>query len=105
MSTDVETVTVDEAIRLVREYSWLEPGSEVTCGHTGCEDHRGEGRRMIHTYGSFGCDLDVASVEQMIREAESIRWVDHLLRHDLAVIASNGRALCLDIPGPSRRPR
>jgi hypothetical protein len=95
-----EAVSVEDAIRLLHENAWERRSDEVTCGHTGCEDHRAPGRRMIHTYGAFGCDLDVGSVEQMIREAASIRWVDHLLRHDLAVIAPDGRALCLDIPRP-----
>jgi hypothetical protein len=92
-------VTVDEAIELARKHSWVGPG-ESTCGHTGCEDHEGEGPRMIHTYGSFGCDLSLADVEERIRTADRIVWVDHLLDHDLAVIAPNGRMLCLDIRRP-----
>ncbi|HEX5997336.1 MAG TPA: hypothetical protein VFY84_19525 [Jiangellales bacterium] len=100
MSTDND-VSVDEAVRLAREHSWASRG-EPTCGHTGCEDHEGEGPRMIHTYGSFGCDLPLEDVEQRILGATRIAWVDHLLRHDLALFGVDGRALCLDIPRPER---
>lgn len=93
-------LTKDEAIRLAREHSWTEYTDEVTCGHRGCEDHRVEGRRMIHTYGSFGCDLPLDDVIERIEKAQRVGWVDHLLRHDLAILQENGRGLCLDIPRP-----
>jgi hypothetical protein len=101
VSDDYEPVTVEEALRLARERSWTEWGPDSTCGHTGCEDHRSEGRKMIHTYGSFGCDLSLEDVEKRIHAAKRIVWADHLLRHDLA-IEDDGRWLSLDVPNPKR---
>jgi len=95
-----ETLTKDEALRLVRENAWEERTDEVTCGHPGCEDHRAKGRLMIHTFSAFGCDISLAAAEEYIAEATAVKWVDHLLRHDLAAVQPNGRAICFDVRRP-----
>lgn len=92
-----EALTKDEAIRLIRENSWAERG-EPTCGHTGCEDHPGEGPRMIHTYSGFGgYDTSLEVAEEAVREAVAVEWVEHLLQHDLAIKRPDGHVLYFDV--------
>lgn len=95
MSSDV--LTKDEALRLVRTYSWA---TQVeTCGHRGCEEHRGGGPRIIHTRrGGFGADNSLESVEAEIASATEVRWVDSLLGHNLAIIQPDGKYCCVDVP-------
>ena len=93
-------LTKAEALGLVRDNAWEERTDEVTCGHTGCEDHRATGRRMIHTFGAFGCDISLEQAETYIAEATEVKWVDHLLRHDLAIVQPTGRMLCFEVRRP-----
>ncbi len=95
-----ETLTKDEAVRLVREHSWAR--EVATCGHTGCEDHRGDGPdRYIHSRrGGFAADNSLASIEAEIAAAQTIEWVDSLLGHNLAIVQADGRYCCVDVPRP-----
>jgi hypothetical protein len=97
-------LTKEDALRLVRENAWEERTDEVTCGHPGCEDHRAKGRLMIHTFSAFGCDVSLESAEKDIAEATEVGWVDHLLRHDLAIIRANRMPLYFDVPRPVEVP-
>lgn len=92
-------LTKDEAVRLVREYSWAE--QVESCGHHGCRDHLADGRRFIHSRrGGFGADNSLESVEAEIASAAEVRWVDSLLGHNLAIVQPDGRYCCVDVPRP-----
>jgi len=94
-----DTLTKEDAVRLVREHSFA-PQVE-TCGHRGCEDHLGDGPRIIHTRrGGFGADNGLEEIEREIETASSVEWVDSLLGHNLAIVQSNGKYCCVDVPRP-----
>jgi hypothetical protein len=91
-------VTKEDAIAAVRAASWAK--QVETCGHTGCEDHIGDGGRYIHVMSGFGMDMPLEQVEAEIRDALQIGWIDHLLDHDLAVKTAEGRIHCYDVKRP-----
>lgn len=63
----------------------------------------GEGRWVVHSFaGSIGADWDVDEVCTAIDTAVQVRWVRHLLRHDLEVTAVDGRRLHFDVVTPQR---
>lgn len=95
----MSTISKDEAVQLVRKYSWA--NRVATCGHTGCEDHEGDGPRMIHTRrGGIGADNSLESIEAEIAAAQTIEWVNSLLGHNLAIVQPDGRYVCVDVPRP-----
>lgn len=92
------SLTVDEAIDLVRKYSWPEMGD--SCGHTGCEMHQEVKRRIHSTLGGLGADRNLDSVEAMIRTSTGRWWEPwHLLGHCLA-IETDGRTYYYEVPAP-----
>ncbi len=94
-----ETVTKEEAHRLLVENSWAEESE--TCGHPGCTEHRAETSRMIHTFmGPFGADWDLADAEREIETATAIGWAQHLLGHDLAIRTAEGKLVYFDVRRP-----
>lgn len=88
MADSVE-ITKDEALAAVRKASWAK--QVATCGHTGCEDHLGDGDRYIHCMSAFGMDVPLESAEKEIREALKVGWADHWLDHDLVVVTAEER--------------
>lgn len=96
---EYERITKTTAAEAVRAASWA-PMVE-TCGHTGCEDHRGESEeRMIHCYSFFGCDVSLDSAIADIETAREVGWNDHMLRHDLRVETADGKVRCFDVKRP-----
>jgi hypothetical protein len=92
-------ISKDAAIEAVRGASWAE--QVATCGHRGCEDHVGDGKRYIHVFSGFGMDMPLDGVEEEIRAAQRVGWIDHLLRHDLAAVTAEGRTHCYDVRRPA----
>lgn len=100
---DYQPITKPEAIAAVTERSW-EAEVEL-CGHTGCEDHRGpSGKRIIHCYSLFGCDVSLDNAIAEIETAQEVGWADHILRHDLAVKTEGGKWHHYDVPRPRVAP-
>lgn len=95
-----ERVPVDKAVAIeaVREASWAE--QVTTCGHRGCEEHQGDGQRMIHCVSGFGCDVSLDQAIAEIEAASQVVWADHWLHHDLAVVTAEGRVHCYDVRRP-----
>ncbi len=55
------------------------------------------GRRIIHTFaGPFGADWDADSAVAFITRSDDRAWVNHMLDHDLAVVA-DGRIIYFDV--------
>ena len=92
-------ITKEEALAAIREASWAPQVS--TCGHTGCEDHLGDGPRMIHCYSGFGMDVSLAHAEQEIRAALKVGWSDHWINHNLIVITADERVHRYDVKRPA----
>lgn len=68
-------ITKDEALAAVRAAAW--PNGQVsTCGHRGCEEHVEDGPLYIHVLSGFGMDMPLESVEEEIRSARRVYWVD-----------------------------
>lgn len=82
-------ITKDEAIAAVRDWSWTK--EVATCGHTGCEDHVGDGPRYIHVMSGFGMDIPLESVEAEILAAISVGWTDDpfAMGHELVAVTSD----------------
>lgn len=93
------SVSVNDALELVRTYSWDRHEKDTTCGHTGCEDHPVT-TRVIHATRSFGCDWQIDDALDAVRTAKSIRWALNLFRHDLAVEQEDGSVVCFEVPAP-----
>ena len=97
-------VTVEDALRAVREAAFTcqpEP-EDSTCGHTGCTDHPGQGRLIVHCFaGGLGADWDLASVENEIAQAQRIAWVDNVFGHELGVLNREGRVRNFNVRRPA----
>lgn len=95
-------ISVEEALEAVRAAAWREPAKPeaAVCGHPGCTDHPGEGRKMIHVLTGFGCDISLEAAEERIRGAQRCAWVESLLRHDLGVIDADGYACYFEVRRP-----
>jgi len=96
---DSVEITKDEALAAVREASWAK--QIATCGHTGCEDHIGDGPRYIHCYSSFGMDMPMESAEDEIRKALKVGWSDHWFNHNLVVVTADERVHRYDVKRPA----
>jgi len=92
-------ITKEEALVAVREASWAK--QVATCGHTGCEDHIGDGERYIHCMSAFGMDMPLENAEQEIRDALKVGWQDHWCDHDLVVITAQERVHRYDAKRPA----
>lgn len=102
--TTVE-ITAEEAIAAARAAAFTcEPEPEAaTCGHPGCTDHPGEGRKIIHSRrGGLGADWDLADVEQEIANAQRVAWIDGFLGHELAVVPAEGSPINFEVKRPDR---
>jgi hypothetical protein len=64
-----------------------------------------QGRKRIHCQMSFtgGADWDLDQAIELVEKATEIAWVDHLLSHDLAVMAE-GCAHYFDVQCPRDHP-
>lgn len=87
-----EPIGKDEAIAALRACAWAE--TVATCGHTGCQDHRGDGTKRIHTIrGGLGCDWDLADAEKTVQEARQVEWRDAILGHNLVAVTADGHTI------------
>lgn len=76
-------ITIDEAIKLVRENSFTTD----------------EGRTIVHTFaGPFGADWDLEGVENFLRGATTVGFSNHIFGHDL--VAVNERVVRFDVQAP-----
>lgn len=67
-------ISKDEAIAALEANAWSD--MVATCGHTGCEDHRGRGPYRIHSFlGGFGADWDLAEAIELVHRADTVGWV------------------------------
>lgn len=87
-------ITKDEALAAVRAAAWPN-GQMSTCGHRGCEEHVEDGPLYIHVLSGFGMDMPLESVEEEIRDASRVRWVERdtwawALSHHLAAETADG---------------
>lgn len=90
MSADA--LTVDEAVKHLTEAAF-----EVTD-----EESSDFGRKIVHCYSAgFGADWDLDNVVAEVENAREIRWVDHLLGHNLLVVSKDGRNRCFDVKRPA----
>jgi hypothetical protein len=87
-----------EAVEALKAASWAP--EIATCGHTGCEDHRGpdEANRKIHSRsGGLGADWSLDAAIKAVTDANWVGWVQSFLGHELGVEAPNGRVVCFDV--------
>jgi hypothetical protein len=62
------------------------------------------GRTLVHCLlGGIGADWDLDAALALVDGARDIRWVPHLLAHDLAVIAEDGRLHRFDVKRPAHQ--
>lgn len=97
-------ISNEEALDALRRAAWTEPAPEeaTTCGHPGCTDHPGEGRKRIHTLlGFIGADWDLPDAEEYIRTAKRCAWVEHPMRHNLGVIGADDRTIYFEARRPA----
>lgn len=96
-------ISIEEALEAVRAAAWTEPAppEDATCGHPGCEDHPGEGRKMIHVLSGFGMDLPLESAEEFVRNAQRCAWVQSLMGHELGAVCADGKARYFDVRRPT----
>lgn len=64
-----------------------------------------EGRTTIHSFVhsggiAMGADCDLESAIEKIDSAKEIAWVDHPLKHDLAVLGPEGPCYYYDVQRP-----
>lgn len=90
------TTMQKKAVRLLRRNAF-------TIG----EGFEGAGREIIHACSAgyaimLGADWDLATAIEFVETAQGIQWVDHPLRHDLAVKGADGRVVYFDIRSPQR---
>ena len=100
-------ITKDEALAAVRAAAW--PNGQVsTCGHRGCEEHVEDGPLYIHhVVSGFGMDMPLESVEEEIRDARKVYWIDPdaaplawALGHQLAAVTADGRVHLYEVKRP-----
>lgn len=93
-------ISKEAAIDAVREAAWTT--QVTTCGHTGCEDHLGDGPAYVHCMSGFGMDMPLEGVEDVIRSALKVGWdPDALMRHHLVVLTADKRTRWYDVPLPA----
>jgi hypothetical protein len=58
-----------------------------------------DGSRIVHCFvGAFiGADWDVEDVVREIEKAADVKWIGHLLGHDLAVLTAEGNVRCFQV--------
>lgn len=87
-----DVLTVDEAVKHLTEAAF-----EVTD-----EESRDFGRTIVHCFSrGMGADWDLHSAIAEVENAREIRWVDHLLGHNLLVVSKDGRNRCFDVKRPA----
>lgn len=87
-------IAKEEAIAALRKHAWTQQSDEVTCGHPGCEDHRAEGRTVIHSFlGAFGADWDLEDAIAAVESAQKVAWSPNWIGHDLAVQTAEGKVV------------
>lgn len=96
--------TKAEAIEAVTTAAWIEQPKpeDATCGHRGCEDHPGEGRKMIHVLSGFGMDMPLDHVLGEIGAAREVWWdPEAWLGHQLAAATAEGRVHRYEVKAPT----
>ena len=91
---EIKEITKEEAIAALRKHAWTQRSDEVTCGHPGGEDHRAEGRTVIHSVlGGFGADWDLDDAITAVESAQKVAWSANWMGHDLAVQTAEGKVV------------
>lgn len=92
--TERTEITKEEAIAALRKHAWTQRSDDVTCGHPGCDDHRAEGRTVIHSIlGGFGADWDLEDAINTVESARKVAWSSNWMGHDLAVQNAEGKVV------------
>lgn len=92
MSETTDPLSVEDATKYLVDAAF----------HVTDPDSSDFGRMIVHSFaGGFGADRDLDGVLAEVEKAREIRWVDHLLGHDLAVVTDEGRMLCFDVKRPT----
>lgn len=88
MTDDAQRIDAETAAAAVKAAAWRDD-------ETGTE-------RIHSMLGGFGADHDLEFALQTVASAAGAAWVDHPLRHDLAVKCDDGRVYYYDVPRPER---
>lgn len=124
MPAEAVRITPDEAVAALESAAWTERIREeayenaveavrAVCAEAGPGEATfaadvfaaidlalGTPRTIVHCFlGGLGADWDLATAIALVRSAEKVGWVPHLLRHELAAL-KDGKLYCFEVSAP-----